>query len=120
MKQSILVVDDYADARDLLDTLLTREGYQVLTAADGAEGLKVACETQPDAIIMDIFMPTMDGLEATARLKADPRTANTPVIAYTAKPPAVDGKDDFFAAVCAKPCPPALLLSVLQQVLPPR
>ncbi len=120
MKQSILVVDDYPDARELLDTLLTSQGYQVLTAADGAEGLKVARESHPDAIIMDIFMPTMDGLEATALLKADPSTADTPVIAYTAKPPAVDGKDDIFAAVCAKPCPPALLLSVLRQVLPRR
>ena len=113
----ILVVDDYADTRELLSMVLEGSGYDVLTAENGAEALQIARERRPDVIVMDIFMPVMDGVEATERLKADPRTAQTPVIAYTARQTQMDGKRELFAAVCQKPCSPDVLLSHLKRSL---
>lgn len=102
----VLVVEDYDDARMMVEMILEDAGYRVLSAADGAEGVSMARRHRPDAILMDIFMPVLDGIEATRRIKADPATAGVPVIAYTAKPASVRDGEDLFAAVCAKPCPP--------------
>lgn len=117
--RSVLVVDDYADARELLETVLTKAGYVALTAADGSEGLRVARAARPDAIVMDIFMPVMDGIRATELLKADPATANIPVMAYTAQPQPMDNSARLFAAICVKPCAPGVLLAMLRRMLEP-
>ena len=114
---SILVVDDYEDARSLLEALLTGAGFRTLTASNGGEGLEVAFTAIPDAIVMDICMPVMDGIRATELLKADPRTASIPVIAYTAQPKSMPNSYHLFAGVCAKPCDPDILLAILRRVL---
>ena len=114
----VLVVEDYEDARAMVEMILEDAGYHVLLAADGVEGVTMARQYHPDAILMDIFMPGLDGIEATRQLKADPATAAVPVIAYTAKPAIVGGGEDLFAAVCAKPCPPDELLKVLGEFAP--
>lgn len=86
----------------------------MITAENGAEGLRVAREEHPNAMIMDISMPVLDGVSATERLKADPFTSM--VIAYSASSHASQG-GELFGAVCGKPCPPELLPRTLNHVL---
>jgi len=112
-----LVVEDYDDARHLIGLILEDAGYRVLSAADGLEGVELARLHLPDAIVMDLFMPVMDGVEATRRIKAHPETRDVPVIAYTARPAPLAQDGDLFDAVCIKPCPPDILLGALQGVL---
>ena len=114
----VLVVEDYEDARAMVEMILEDAGYHVLLAADGEEGVALARRHHPDAILIDIFMPGLDGIEATRQLKADPSTAELPVIAYTAKPASVRDGEDLFAAVCTKPCPPDRLLKVVGEFAP--
>ncbi len=80
----VLVADDVESNRDLLEELLTRVNLEVLTVENGEEALLLTQEFKPDIIIMDIRMPVMDGLEATKRLKANPKTQAIPVVALTA------------------------------------
>lgn len=80
----VLIVDDEAEIRDVLSLLLAGEDIEVLAAEDGWEGLRLARDEQPDLILMDIHMPVLDGVTATALLKRDPRTAHIPVIAMSA------------------------------------
>ena len=80
---TVLVIDDDPDARNLLKRMMTREGYRVVTAGSGEEGLRVARSLQPDAITLDVMMPGMDGWTVLARLKADATLAQIPVIIVT-------------------------------------
>jgi two-component system cell cycle response regulator DivK len=80
----ILVVEDNSDNRDLLEVLLQRAGHETIACADGAEGIALAQQHVPDAIVMDLRMPKIDGWEAVRQLKADARTAHIPVLAVTA------------------------------------
>ena len=80
----ILLVEDNEMNRDMLSRRLERKGYEVLIAVDGGEGVSMAQAQNPDLILMDMSLPVLDGWEATRRLKADPKTKNTPVIALTA------------------------------------
>jgi len=114
---SVLVVDDYEDTRELLEVVLSGRGYRVFTASDGAEGVRVAREARPNVIVMDLFMPGMDGFEATRLLKDHEDTSATPVIAYTARPSPLGRHEALFAAVCRKPCPPDILLGLIRDVL---
>jgi len=82
----VLVVDDHADFREAMRLFLERSGFRVLTADNGAEAVAWASEQFLDAIIMDVSMPILDGIDATAQLKASPRSASIPVIGYTAHP----------------------------------
>jgi signal transduction histidine kinase/DNA-binding response OmpR family regulator len=79
----ILVIDDDEAVRDLVQRSLTREGFQVLTACDGTEGLRMALEHSPDVITLDVVMPEMDGWETLSLLKANPRTSEIPVLLLT-------------------------------------
>ena len=81
---TLLIVDDESENIELLNRRLTRRGFTILSAASALAGLAMAEEQQPDAILMDIKMPGIDGFEATRRLKANPKTASIPVIALTA------------------------------------
>ena len=81
---SVLVVDDAEDNRTLVREWLSRAGLNVLEAEDGEEALRLARESCPDLILMDLKMPRMDGYEALKRLKSDPMTREIPVIALTA------------------------------------
>ena len=78
--QRILVVDDEAHIRTLLRQKLAEAGYQVVEAADGAEALKQARETDPDLIILDVMMPHISGFDVTSVLKANPNTADIPIL----------------------------------------
>jgi CheY-like chemotaxis protein len=83
-RAKILCVDDDHGQRLLLSFLLERQGLEVRTAGDGEEGVAIALEWVPDLILMDLMMPGMDGFQAAATLRADPRTAHIPILALTA------------------------------------
>ena len=80
----ILLAEDNPDNRDMLTRRLVKRGHRVAVAEDGAIAVLQARLLQPDLILMDISMPNMSGLEATAALRADPCTAALPIIALTA------------------------------------
>jgi two-component system cell cycle response regulator DivK len=80
----ILYVEDNDDNIYMLKNRLTRAGFTVIIATDGAQGVAMAASEQPDLILMDLTLPNIDGEEATRRIKADPATRSIPVIALTA------------------------------------
>ena len=81
---TILIVDDDPVAREALEALLSSRGYQMVSAANGFEGLARAAEYTPDAILLDVMMPGMNGFEVCKRLRADARLAEVPIIMLTA------------------------------------
>lgn len=80
---TVLVIDDEPSARDMISRMLVKDGYRVVTAANGAEGLRIAAEVAPDVITLDIMMPGMDGWAVLSKLKADPVLAAIPVVVAT-------------------------------------
>ena len=99
---NLLLIEDNEMSRDMLARRLMRRGFSILTAQDGAAGLRLAREAQPDLILMDLSLPVLDGWEASRRLKHDVRTRHIPIVALTAHAMAGDeacaravGCDDF-------------------------
>jgi signal transduction histidine kinase/DNA-binding response OmpR family regulator len=80
---SVLVIDDDPNVQDLMRRLLSKEGFRVVTASAGEEGLKLAGELRPDVITLDVIMPSMDGWAVLSALKANPELADIPVIMLT-------------------------------------
>jgi CheY-like chemotaxis protein len=80
----ILIADDKATSRELLRTVLERQGYAITEAADGEEALKKALAEPPDLILLDLQMPRRSGYEVLVELRKDPRHAEVPIIAITA------------------------------------
>jgi CheY-like chemotaxis protein len=80
----ILIVEDNPQSLKLVRDILQVKGYQTLEAETGEEGVRLARERQPALILMDIQLPGINGIEALRRLRADPVTSSTPVIAVTA------------------------------------
>lgn len=95
----ILLVEDNEMNRDMLSRRLTRNGFEVVVAVNGQEGVDLATSEMPDLILMDMSLPILDGWEATRQVKTNPATANIPVIALTAHAMAQD-KADALAAGC--------------------
>jgi len=95
----ILYVEDNDDNVYMLKSRLTRAGFTVVIATDGAQGVAMATSEQPDLILMDLTLPNMDGEEATRRIKADAATRHIPVIALTANAMAGD-REKALAAGC--------------------
>lgn len=102
MSARILVVDDIPMNVRLLESKLSAEYFEVVTASDGPSALKAAAELAPDLILLDVMMPGMDGFEVSRRLKADPKTRHIPVVMVTALRDTSDrvrgldaGADDF-------------------------
>ena len=83
--KKILVVDDSPTERHVLLDLLTRNGYQVITAESGEEGIEKAKAELPDLILMDVVMPGLNGYQATRTLTRDEATKNIPIIVCTSK-----------------------------------
>jgi two-component system alkaline phosphatase synthesis response regulator PhoP len=116
----VLVVDDEEYIQHILNFSFGAEGYDVVTAGDGEEGIKKAKSEKPDIIVLDIMMPKMDGYEACKRLKTDPHTKNIPVILLTAKGREVDrklgsqaGADDYVV----KPFSPGRLIERVEGMM---
>jgi len=116
----ILLVEDNEMNRDMLSRRLQRKGYEVLIAVDGEAGVKMAASERPDLILMDMSLPTVDGWEATRRIKRLPETASIPVIALTAHAMAGD-RDKAIEAGCddydSKPIEFERLLGKMQELL---
>jgi CheY-like chemotaxis protein len=119
MKPRILIIDDEDDIREVARIALEETaGWQVLEASSGAEGIALTLRERPDVVLLDLMMPDLDGLAVMAQLKADERTAATPVILLTAKVQAVRQHPPGEAAgVILKPFDPLQLAAELAAVL---
>jgi CheY-like chemotaxis protein len=121
MSRKILLVDDEDDIREVAQmSLEMTAGWEVLTASSGADGLRVAAAERPDAILLDVMMPGMDGPATARALKAAPETAEIPIILLTAKVQAADRRrfDDLgVAGILAKPFDPMALADEVRGVL---
>ena len=84
MSAKLLIADDTPEIREYLEFVFTRNGFQVHTVNDGLSALEQAADVAPDAILLDVMMPLMNGLETCRHLRADPRTAHLPIIMYSA------------------------------------
>lgn len=90
LSSKILVVDDEEQIVDLVKTFLEREGYSVIEAYSGEEGLKKAFDESPDLILLDIMMPVIDGWEVFRRLRNEPDTKSIKVVFLTARNQNID------------------------------
>ena len=78
--KKILVVEDDVLLQEMMKELLQANGFEVIVAANGREGLDIACEQEPDFIFADLMMPELDGIQLTKELKANESTANIPIV----------------------------------------
>lgn len=94
MKPKVLVVDDEADFRQLIEYNLTRQDFEIFTAANGLEALNEARRVLPDVILLDLMLPDLDGFTVQQLLRSQPSTSDVPVIIVSALSscPADDGK----------------------------
>lgn len=112
-------MDDNKVIRQLIRVNLELEGFEVVTAADGAECLEVVHQVRPDAVTLDVVMPRLDGLRTAARLRADPRTRDIPIAIVSASTQYevdagfVVGVDAFLS----KPFEPAELVGLVRQLV---
>jgi CheY-like chemotaxis protein len=117
----ILLVEDNEMNRDMLSRRLQRKGFEIVLAVDGAEGVAQAKAAKPDLILMDVSLPVLDGLQATAQIKADPDCKGIPIIALTAHAMA-DDRQKALAAGCdeydTKPIDLPRLLEKIGKLLP--
>jgi CheY-like chemotaxis protein len=120
MAEKILVIDDDLETLRLVGLMLQRQGYEIIAASNGTEGIKAALTDQPDVILLDVMMPDMDGFEVTRKLRADPKTTGIPILMFTAKAQIDDkvlgyevGVDDYLT----KPTHPAELTAHVKVLL---
>jgi CheY-like chemotaxis protein len=114
----ILVVEDQDDVAQLIDVVLKGEGYTVAIARDGAQGLMMSRDWQPDLILMDIMLPGVDGGTLIARLRQEPETADLPIIAMSASRTLRDRTPELQAdALLSKPFDVDALLVQVQFLL---
>jgi two-component system, OmpR family, alkaline phosphatase synthesis response regulator PhoP len=119
-REKILVVDDEEDLLELVNYNLTKEGYRIRCVASGEEALAEARQNVPDLIVLDLLLPSVDGLEICRILKGDSRTAHVPILMLTAKSEESDvvsglelGADDYMT----KPFSPRVLLARIRALL---
>ena len=120
MAKKILLIEDDPSAARLVGYALEREGYQVVLAPNGVEGLRKAQEEDPDLLILDVMLPGLDGFEVCHRLRAEARTAHLPILMLSAKAQEVDkdtgiklGADQYLV----KPADPADILARVESLL---
>jgi CheY-like chemotaxis protein len=121
MSYRILIIDDEEDIREVAAlSLETVAGWQVITANSGAQGLARAIEHQPDAILLDVMMPGMDGPSTFRELRKNPLTARIPVLLLTAKVQSSDQRrfaDLGVEAILSKPFDPLTLHTQIAETL---
>lgn len=98
---TVLVVDDYADTRELVRMLLEMKGCRVVEAANGQEAVELAAKTALSFILMDLEMPVLNGFEATREIHSRPTTEDVPIIAFSANCSG-DRRERAFAAGCVE------------------
>jgi two-component system alkaline phosphatase synthesis response regulator PhoP len=121
MSKTVLLIDDEPDIREVAQLSLGAvAGWKVLTAGGGAEGVELAADRQPDAILLDVMMPDIDGPATFERLQSDPQTRDIPVILLTAKAHSSDrrGFEQLgVSGVLTKPFDPILLSAQVEAIL---
>lgn len=118
MSKTILIVDDEEDVRAITQLGLEMSvSWTVLTASSGNEAIAIAIQHQPDAILLDLMMPDMDGRVTLQHLKADPKTRSIPVILITAKEQQTLPENLDIAAIFNKPFRPLQLAAQIAQAL---
>jgi two-component system, cell cycle response regulator DivK len=118
VEKTVLIVEDHVETRAIHSLFLQTHGYRVVTAMDGFEAIRAAQESGPDMILMDISIPRLDGLSATARLKSDPATRHIPVVALTAHSYGSSGRrarDAGCDGYITKPCEPRRILREVRE-----
>jgi CheY-like chemotaxis protein len=119
-RPSILIVDDYDDARDVWTMLLGAEGFEVLTAANGVDALAVALRETPSIVVLDLSLPGMSGLEVARAIRDNQREQPTPLVALTgySDPGHLDqAREAGFDLVLTKPCTPSVLIDEIRRLL---
>ena len=122
-QKTILYVEDNEFNRQIVRDLLARTSYRLIEANDGEAGVAMALQELPDLVLMDIQLPKISGLEATRRLRADPRTAHVPIITITSYALSGDDQkamDAGASSYLAKPYSPRELLELIRKFAPER
>ena len=119
-KETILIVDDEEDIIELIKYNLKNEGYAILAAQTGEQAIKIAKQSQPDLMVLDLMLPGIDGLEVTKYLKNNEQTRDIPIVMLTAKGEESDivtglelGANDYIS----KPFSPKVLLARIRSIL---
>ena len=86
----VVCIEDEPEMIDLVRLILSREGFEVVGAPGGIEGLNIIEDLQPDLVLLDLMMPDMDGWEVYQRMKSNPNTSHIPVIVVTARAQSID------------------------------
>jgi len=120
MAKKILIIEDDPGSRRLTEFTLKREGYEVLTAGNGLEGLNKINRDQPDLVVLDVMLPGIDGYEIARRIRSQPETAKLPILMLSGKVRAEDkttglqvGANDYLS----KPASPALIVQKVSALL---
>lgn len=116
----VLIVDDSPTETYQLTAMLEKNGHEVLTAENGADGVALARQEKPDLVLMDIVMPGLNGFQATRQLTKDPETENIPVIIVTTKDQETDrvwGKRQGATDYLTKPIEEGILMNVMSKAL---
>jgi two-component system phosphate regulon response regulator PhoB len=119
-REKILIIEDEADIQEVIQYNLSREGFKVACAGDGERGLEAARRDSPDLVLLDLMLPSVDGIEVCRQLKRDPITRSIPILMVTAKGEDSDvvlglgvGADDYIT----KPFSPKELVARVKAVL---
>jgi DNA-binding response OmpR family regulator len=120
MTKKILIIEDDPAISRLVDYTLRHEGYEIITASNGLEGINKAHKEAPDLVILDVMLPGMDGYEVCHRLKSEPDTASLLILMFSAKAQEIDkntglkvGADDYLP----KPAAPAEIVNRVAKLL---
>ena len=120
MNKKILVIEDDPSCWRFMEYILQQEGYQVVQAKNGLEGIRKAQSEAPDLIVLDVMLPGIEGFEICRRLRADPQTDQLPILMLSAKAQEMDkntgllvGADDYLT----KPAAPAAIVSRVEALL---
>ncbi len=112
----VLLVDDSDDIRRVVGQALTLNGFAVVQARDGRQAVELARANPPGVVVMDIWLPGIDGFTAARVLKNYAPTRHVPLVAFTGDPGLIE-PDSGFDAVLAKPCPPEAVVRGLRLLL---
>lgn len=119
-KQKILIVEDEAILSEMIQIRLEKNGYEVISAFDGVQGLEMARQQRPDLIILDLMLPKIDGYKVCRMLKFDERYKKIPIIMFTARAQDADkelGEQVGADAYITKPFAPEILICKVKEML---